>query len=84
MCISMNHTLISPVSYVDVSAVCVCAVPLEMVCLLCVGSVVYWSIWGLTTFRVWRAVVGGVGGGHIDIYRCMSGHTIDSIWPSTH
>ena len=30
----MNHTLISPVSYVDVSAVCVCTIPLEMVCLL--------------------------------------------------
>ena len=61
----MNHTLISPISYVDVSAVYVCAIPLEMVCLLCVGSVVYWSVWVLTTFSVWRAGVGvwGVGRG---------------------
>jgi hypothetical protein len=25
--ITMNHTMISPVSYVDVSAICVCAIP---------------------------------------------------------
>ena len=55
----MNHTLISPISYVDVSAVYMCAIPLEIVCLLCVGSVVYWNVWVLTTFRVWRAGVGG-------------------------
>ena len=34
---------------------CVCAIPFEMVCLLCVGSVVYWNVRVLTAFRVWRA-----------------------------
>jgi len=32
-------------SYVDVCGVWVCAILFEMVCLLCVDSVVYWSVW---------------------------------------
>ena len=61
--ITVNRTVISPISYVDVSVVCVCVIPFEKVCLLCAGSVMYWSVWVLTTFRVWRARVGGWGGG---------------------
>ena len=60
----MNHTFISPVCYVDVSAVCVCAVHLEVVCLLivCRQCRVHRSErLGLIAFRLWRAGIGGVG-----------------------
>ena len=50
-------------SYVDVCGVCVCAVPFEMVCLLRVGSVMYWNVWDLTAFRVWRTE--GLGWGFL-------------------
>ena len=35
----------------DVFGVCVCAIPFEMVCLLCVGSVMYWSVWVFDCFQ---------------------------------
>jgi len=35
---------------------------LEMVGLLCTGSVVYWSVWVLAAFRVWWARMWGGGG----------------------
>jgi len=53
-------------SYVDVCGVWVCAIPFEMVCLLCVGSVVYWSVWVFDRFQ-------GVGAGGLGVGVFMGG-----------